>query len=54
MQVELIRLRKNSDFIEVGNFEEGTFATDVFAKFGSLLSMPSRHCSVQSAGRFGT
>ena len=27
---------------------EYTFATDVFTKLGSLLSVPSHHCSVQA------
>ena len=48
--VELIRFRKNSDFIDIGNFEVGirpySFATAVFMKLGSMLSGTSRHCSV--------
>ena len=54
MQVELIRIRKNIEFIDAGNFEAGTFATDVFMKLDSLLSVMSRHCSVQCAEHFGT
>ena len=41
---------KNSDFIDIGNFEVGirlySFATDVFTKLGSMLSGTSHHCSV--------
>ena len=50
IHVELIRFRKNSDFIDIGNFEVGirpySFATVVFTKLGSMLSGTSRHCSV--------
>ena len=39
IHVELIRLRKNSDFIDIGNFEVGSrpysFATAVFTKLCS-------------------
>ena len=50
IHVELIRFRKNSDFIDIGNFEVGirpsSFATVVFTtKLGSLLSATNRHCS---------
>ena len=46
-----IHVVKNSDFIDIGNFEVGisrlsSFATAVFTKLGSLLSGTSRHCSV--------
>ncbi len=48
--VELIRFRKNSDFIDIGNFEVGimpdSFATAVFTKLVSMLSRMSRHWSV--------
>ena len=41
---------KNSDFIDIKNFEVGirpySFATAVFTKLGSMLSGTSRHCSV--------
>ena len=50
IHVELIRFSKNSDFIDIGNFEVGirpySFATAEFTKFASLLSGTSRHCSV--------
>ena len=50
MQVALFRFRKKYiDFIDVGNFEgEYTFATDLFTKLGSSLSLMCRHCSVQA------
>ena len=49
IHVELIRFHKNSDIIDIGNFEVGirpySFATAVFSKLGSLVSDTSRHCS---------
>ena len=33
MLVELIRFRKNINFIDVGEFEVDTFATEVFKSF---------------------
>ena len=47
--MKLLRVHKNSNFIDFGNFEVGTFATDVFKKLGSLLSVTRLHCSVQRA-----
>ncbi len=44
--MELILFRKNSDFIDIGNFEVWIrpycFATAVFTKLGSMLSGTSR------------
>ena len=46
IQVELIRFRKNSDIIAVGNFEVGIILSRPTC---SLLSATSHHCSVQRA-----
>ena len=50
IHMELILFRKNSDFIDIGNFEVGirpySFVTAEFTKLGSMLSGTSRHCSV--------
>ena len=42
MQVELKRFRKHIDFIDVGNFEVDSFATDVFTLGKSFQHMPVR------------
>ncbi len=51
IQVELIRfLKKIATLLTLETLKwEYTFATDVFTKLGSLLSVMSRHCSVQGA-----
>ena len=57
IHVELIRFRKNSDFIDIGNFEVGirpySFATAVFTKLGAIRDESPLFCA-GGAGRFGT
>ena len=49
MQIELIRFRKKIDFLTMETSKwEYTFATDVFTKLGSLVSMTCRNCSVRA------
>ena len=49
MQVELMRFRKNSDFIDIGNFEVGIYEIGLIA-----IRDESPLTSSGFAGRFGT
>ena len=52
IQVELLRFRKKiATLFALQTLTWETFATDVFVKLGSLLSVTCRHRSVQCRGR---